>query len=126
MFVTWNSKFLIELYLCWVLAGSISRTCSAHSSKKTLFKQLTLQFWVLLGGGHRLFRALVAGEDEEGALALLDKMQVCDLQDSDIQVIIRETLQPHYTAAAESAEAAESPETLPRVRRRVEELMSQD
>ncbi|CAK9226087.1 unnamed protein product [Sphagnum troendelagicum] len=74
----------------------------------------------------RLFRALVAGEDEEGALALLDKMQVCDLQDSDIQVIIRETLQPHYTAAAESAEAAESPETLPRVRRRVEELMSQD
>lgn len=74
----------------------------------------------------RLFRAYVAGEDEERALSLLDQMATLDLQDPDVRLLLLQTLQPHYVAAADSPEAAEALETLPRVRRKVDELLGGD
>lgn len=74
----------------------------------------------------RLFRAYVAGEDEERALALLDEMPLSDLGDPDVRILLLQTLQPHYVAAADSPEAAQAPETLPRVRHRVDELIGGD
>jgi pentatricopeptide repeat protein len=74
----------------------------------------------------RLFRAYIAGEDEERALNLLNEMPASDLQDPDVRVLILQTLQPHYVAAADSPEAARAPETLPRVRARLDELLGTD
>ncbi|CAK9268190.1 unnamed protein product [Sphagnum jensenii] len=74
----------------------------------------------------RLFRAYIAGEDEERALSLLNEMPASDLQDPDVRVLILQTLQPHYVAAADSPEAARAPETLPRVRARLDELLGTD
>lgn len=74
--------------------------------------------------GCRLFRAYVAAEDEEGALELLGQMQAYDLQDVDVRTMIHQTLRPHFAAAADSPEAAQAPETLPRVRQRVDDLFA--
>ena len=71
----------------------------------------------------RLFRAYVAGEDEEKALDLLHQMTVEDLKDSDVRLLLVQTLQPHYVAAADSPIAGEALETLPRVRKRLDELL---
>lgn len=71
----------------------------------------------------RVFRAYVAGEDEEKALDLLNQMPEEDLKDSDVRLLLVQILQPHYVAAADSPIAAEALETLPRVREKVDELL---
>lgn len=70
-----------------------------------------------------MFRAYVAGEDEEKALDLLNQMPEEDLKDSDVRLLLVQILQPHYVAAADSPIAAEALETLPRVREKVDELL---
>lgn len=70
-----------------------------------------------------MFRAYVAGEDEERALELLNRMSGEDLKDPDVRLLLLQILQPHYVAAADSPIAAEAPETLPRVRNKVDELL---
>ena len=46
-----------------------------------------------------------------------------DLKDSDVRLLLVQTLQPHYVAAADSPIAAEALETLPRVRKTLDELL---
>lgn len=70
-----------------------------------------------------MFRAYVAGEDEERALDLLHHMTAEDLKDSDVRLLLVQTLQPHYVAAADSPIAAEASETLPSLRKKLDELL---
>jgi len=71
----------------------------------------------------RLFRAFVAAEDEDGALELLSQIQPFDFEDAHVQIILIQTLRPHCEAAQDCPEAAQAPETLPKVRQKLQELV---
>ena len=77
----------------------------------------------LLNVDCRLFRAFVAAEDENGALELLSQIQPFDFEDAHVQIILIQTLRPHCEAAQDCPEAAQAPETLPRVRQKLQELV---
>ena len=77
----------------------------------------------LLNVDCRLFRAFVAAEDEDGALELLSQIQPFDFQDPHVQIILMQTLQPHCEAAQDFPEDAQAPETLPKVRQKLHELV---
>lgn len=71
----------------------------------------------------RLFRAYVAAEDDERGLELLQQIDPYDWQDAHVQLLLQQTMRPHFEAAQDSPETAEAPETLPGVRRKLEQMI---
>jgi hypothetical protein len=61
--------------------------------------------------------------DEDRALRALSRLPREDLRSRDMQLLVMQTLLLQYEQAAESREAAEAPESMPRLRKQLDNLL---
>eukprot|EP00897_Mesotaenium_endlicherianum_P010316 jgi/Mesen1/9312/ME000060S08747 len=72
----------------------------------------------------RLFQVALAANDADLAISTLRHMALTDVRDADIRVMLLRSMKPYYLAAAQSATSDSAPETLPAVRRALDDVLA--